>query len=245
MCIRDRKRRFQKNRTVEKEQRVGGGSARRAVDRGFASGDLDANEDEEKKKRDKARAELNARKEAAKRRKEEEVRNRQEREKLADEEKKREKWLSLQRVMSTLSTADFGWAGFHRTKDQIALRKRELAKRRGINRERTCKDILGEDEYKALAEISKTVDPCRPPDDEDSVMDRKHNKTLGRYDLLELKLRQKNESLSMLIRSADGHGVEDADPRDTILWSMSDSFNLTGYAHRKGRFRLKPLELWA
>ena len=76
-------------------------------------------------------------------------------------------------------------------------------------------------------------------------MDRKNNRQLGRYDVLGLKLQQRNDAMSMLMRSAGEHSAEDADLRDNIPWVMSDSFHLSGYAHRKGRFRLKPLKLWA
>ena len=76
-----------------------------------------------------------------------------------------------------------------------------------------------------------------------------------------MKLLQKNATM-LLLKSSSASGAGDAggaggaesaatatssaaDPRENIPWTMSDAFHQTGYAHRKGQFRLKPLELWA
>eukprot|EP00946_MAST-07B_sp_MAST-7B-sp1_P004349 g4349.t1 len=251
-----RKKKFQKNRFVANENRKGrsgdsaseSGMARRYVDRGYSAKDAD-DEKKEEERRNRARAELEARMEDARRReriKEEERRREQ---KLAEEEEKRQTWLSLQKVMSTLRASDCGWAGYNRTEEQIAARKREIAKRRGENRVQTAKSLLGEDEYNSLASMTKKgefVDPCRPPDDEDSVMDRKYTKEQGRYNKVGTALMQKNAEA--LLKNAEGGGESPgtllSDPRASIPWKLSSAFDRTGYAHRKGRFRLKPLEVW-
>ena len=245
-----RKRAFKKNRKVEDSKiktaqaNNSRSSDRRRIDSGFVGKDKEKKEAEEKERLAKARAELTAKREARKRENREKERLRQQKERLKKMEEERQKWLSLRDSVSSLSAKDSGWAGLHRSAEEIKLRKQEISERRMMNRRNVMKEILGDDEYQSMSEKAngKPIDPCRPPDDPDSVLERKHLSNKGRFDTLKSNLEQINAALGV---NAQEGGDKNLDPRDQIPWTLSDSFSHTGYAHRTGKFRLKPLERWA
>ena len=124
------------------------------------------------------------------------------------------------------------FTGLSRTAAEIKVRKEELRLARAAAEKAALLSVVGEDGVPALA----GVEPGQPCNDADSVIARKLLKG-KQYDPIQMGLLFRADE-------TDPNFVdlpEDAQRVAMIPWEISDGFNSSGYAHKRGRISLKPL----